>query len=96
MGSDSSTHGSTVELSVLNSCRCAGGAQFGHGDHWGCLKGTRVAILDEIESWSKDPNMSPIYWLNGLAGTDKSTIAQIIAGHIFADGRLGGILLLFT
>jgi hypothetical protein len=33
--------------------------------------------------------MPPIYWLNGLAGTGKSTIAQTIAEHIFANGRLG-------
>ena len=45
--------------------------------------------MDEIESWSKDSNMSPIYWLNGLAGTGKSTIAQTIAERLFADGGLG-------
>ena len=45
--------------------------------------------MDEIESWSKDFKMSPVYWLNGLAGTGKSTIAQTIAEHVFADGRLG-------
>ena len=33
--------------------------------------------------------MPPVYWLNGLAGTGKSTIAQTIAEYIFADGRLG-------
>jgi hypothetical protein len=33
--------------------------------------------------------MSPVYWLNGLAGTGKSTIAQTIAERIFADGKLG-------
>ena len=33
--------------------------------------------------------MSPIYWLNGLAGTGKSTIAQTIAERLFADGDLG-------
>jgi hypothetical protein len=33
--------------------------------------------------------LSPVYWLNGLAGTGKSTIAQTIAERIFADGRLG-------
>ena len=33
--------------------------------------------------------MSPIYWLNGLAGTGKSTIAQTIAERLFADGGLG-------
>ena len=74
---------------MLNSCRRAGGAQFGYGDRQGCLKGTREVVLDEIESWSKDSNMSPVYWLNGLAGTGKSTIAQTIAERVFADGRLG-------
>jgi len=63
--------------------------QFKYGDRQGCLKGTRTTVLDKIESWSKDPNMAPVYWLNGLAGTGKSTIAQTIAEHIFADGRLG-------
>ena len=29
----------------------------------------------------------PVYWLNGLAGTGKSTIAQTIAERMFADGR---------
>ena len=33
--------------------------------------------------------MSPVYWLNGLAGTGKSTIAQTIAERFFADERLG-------
>ena len=45
--------------------------------------------MDEIESWSKDFDMSPVYWLNGLAGTGKSTIAQTVAERVFAEGRLG-------
>ena len=63
--------------------------QFGHGDQQSCLKGTQVAVLDKIESWSKDQTVAPVYWLNGLAGTGKSTIAQTIAERVFADGRLG-------
>ena len=74
---------------MLNGCHRAKGAEFLHGDRRGCLKGTRDTVLDDIESWSRDSNMSPIYWLNGLAGTGKSTIAQTIAERIFADGRLG-------
>ena len=74
---------------MLNNCRRAKGAEFRHGDRQGCLKGTRKIILDDIESWSKDPTMSSVYWLNGLAGTGKSTIAQTISERIFADGRLG-------
>ena len=74
---------------MLNSCRRAEGVEFRHGNRSGCLKGTRTDVLDKIELWSKDPEMSPVYWLNGLAGTGKSTIAQTIAERIFADGRLG-------
>ena len=46
-------------------------------------------MLDEIESWAKDLNQSPVFWLNGLAGTGKSTIAQTVGERVFADGRLG-------
>jgi len=86
---DAHTHGSTAELLVLNTCHHACGAGYQHGDHRGCLTGTREAILDEIESWTKDFDKSPVYWLNGLAGTGKSMITQIVAECLFADGRLG-------
>ena len=53
------------------------------------MKGTRKVVLDAIELWARDFDKSPIYWLNGLAGTGKSTIAKTIAERLFADGRLG-------
>ena len=46
-------------------------------------------MLNEIESWNNDFSESPVFWLNGLAGTGKSTIAQTIAERVFAEGRLG-------
>ncbi|KAF9646215.1 hypothetical protein BDM02DRAFT_3271125, partial [Thelephora ganbajun] len=79
----------TAEASVLNNVRCAQGAEHRHGGRRGCLKGTRTAVLDEIELWTRDFRNPPVYWLNGLAGTGKSTIAQTIAERIFADGQLG-------
>ena len=79
----------TADLSVLNSCRRALGAGYQHGDRRGCLRGTRETVLDEIELWIKDLNMSPVFWLNGLAGTGKSTIAQTVSERVFADGLLG-------
>ncbi|KAF9644716.1 hypothetical protein BDM02DRAFT_876650 [Thelephora ganbajun] len=78
-----------AEASVLNNFRCAQGSEYRHGDRTGCLKGTRTAVLDGIELWTRDIDKPPVYWLNGLAGTGKSTIAQTIAERIFADGRLG-------
>ena len=74
---------------MLNSCRRAHGAGYQHGDRNGCLKGTRESVLNEIEDWAGDLGASPVFWLNGLAGTGKSTIAQTIAERVFADGHLG-------
>jgi hypothetical protein len=65
------------------------GAGFRHGDRKGCLKGTRGAVLDKIELWTGNFSDSPVYWLSGLAGTGKTTIAQTIAERTFADGQLG-------
>jgi len=79
----------TAVLLVLNTCRRARGAEYSHGGRRGCLKGTRETVLNEIESWVKEFNHSPIFWLNGLAGTGKSTIAQTVSEWIFADGQLG-------
>ena len=74
---------------VLNSCRRAHGAGYRHGNRSGCLKRTREGVLDEIERWTEDLDKPPVFWLNGLAGTGKSTIAQTVAERVFADGRLG-------
>jgi hypothetical protein len=78
-----------VDISVLNSCRRARKAGFQHGNRRGCLRGTRETVLEEIESWTEDFSKSPVFWLNGLAGTGKSTIAQTIAERTFAGGLLG-------
>jgi len=77
-----------AEMTTLNSFRRAQ-AGYQHAGRKGCLKGTRRTVLDEIELWARDFNKSPVYWLNGLAGTGKSTIAQTIAERMFAEGRLG-------
>ena len=46
-------------------------------------------MLDVIEQWTEDFEESPIFWLNGLAGTGKSAIAQTIAERLFANNSLG-------
>ena len=59
------------------------------GDGKGCLRGTRRDVLWEIERWLVDEQERHVFWLNGLAGTGKSTIAQTVANTTFADGKLG-------
>jgi len=59
------------------------------GNRQGCLRGTRKDVLWEIECWLTGERDQRVFWLNGLAGTGKSTIAQTFAETTFADGRLG-------
>ena len=54
-----------------------------------CLPNTRVDILDEIKTWAGRQDDRNIFWLNGLAGTGKSTIARTIAREYYCKERLG-------
>jgi NACHT domain len=60
-----------------------------------CFKDTRVAVLNTIKSWISDPNTSvpPVFWLNGMAGIGKSTIAKTVAEYAYDRGILGGSFL---
>jgi hypothetical protein len=54
-----------------------------------CLPDTRVDLLREIYAWADGHDERFIFWLNGLAGTGKSTIARTIARKYFENGQLG-------
>ena len=58
-------------------------------DRPGCMKGTRRDILSKLEKWLGDEQEKQVFWLNGLAGTGKSAIAQTFSKTSFADGKLG-------
>ena len=45
--------------------------------------------MDEIVHWTEDFEQPPIFWLSGLAGAGKSTIAQTVAERLFDNNRLG-------
>ncbi|KAF2737776.1 hypothetical protein EJ04DRAFT_487350 [Polyplosphaeria fusca] len=49
-----------------------------------CLPNTRTELLCHIQGWANERTGKAIFWLNGAAGTGKSTIARTIA-QIFAD-----------
>jgi hypothetical protein len=61
----------------------ADGAQ---GDEVLCHQGTRVALLDTIMAWSAASDARHVFWLSGIAGTGKSTIARTVARRC-ADAR---------
>jgi hypothetical protein len=78
-----------IDLSKLPT---ANGASFdSHSDEHTarCLADTRVELQRQVTEWVGDPEGKSIFWLNGMAGTGKSTIARTTA-HSFADkGQLG-------
>jgi hypothetical protein len=43
-----------------------------------CLEGTRVQLLDDIAKWMADTNGKTVYWLTGVAGTGKTTVAKSV------------------
>ena len=59
------------------------------GNRQGCLKGTRNEVLKDIDHWHASEGTQRVFWLNGLAGTGKSTIAQSFAEKTFGNGKLG-------
>jgi hypothetical protein len=56
-----------------------------------CFQGTREKTLEEIYKWieNREPDHPPIFWLCGLAGIGKSTIAQTVSEREDALHRLG-------
>ncbi|CUA70984.1 Cell wall alpha-1,3-glucan synthase mok12 [Schizosaccharomyces pombe 972h-] [Rhizoctonia solani] len=48
----------------------------------GCTEGTRTAVLAELNTWLHDPNSPSIYWMNGMAGTGKTTIAYTFCEQV--------------
>ena len=54
-----------------------------------CTPGTRVHVLEDMEDWAFSANGAPVFWLGGMAGTGKSTIAQSMCNYLDAFGMLG-------
>ncbi|GKZ27706.1 hypothetical protein AbraIFM66951_006144 [Aspergillus brasiliensis] len=54
-----------------------------------CLPDTRTELRSRITEWVESPDERCVFWLNGMAGTGKSTIARTVA-RLFKDkGQLG-------
>lgn len=54
-----------------------------------CLKQTRTEVLNDIEAWVQNPMSTMFFWLQGVAGTGKSTIARTVAQTLQDHGILG-------
>src|SRR5882762_9026543 len=83
--------------------RYAPAARFDHQSRRvSCTEGTRVETLDTIYRWFRGEiletgetlsmqgnRLGRIFWLDGVAGTGKSTIAQTVANHLNRTHELG-------
>jgi hypothetical protein len=71
----------------------AEGAVFDHlanqVDDTTCHPDTRVALIEEVMKWVDDPSGDSIFWLQGRAGTGKSTISRTVAHQLAKRGVLG-------
>ncbi|KAL8672819.1 MAG: hypothetical protein Q9168_002730 [Polycauliona sp. 1 TL-2023] len=54
-----------------------------------CIQNTRVELLQQHREWGA-AHPKPLYWLSGMAGTGKSTIARTLSHHFHSVGTLGG------
>lgn len=57
-----------------------------------CLRGTQNDILNTIQDWAENPDGEIIFWLHGMAGTGKTSVALAVANALnerqpFTDGR---------
>lgn len=80
-----------LEIKIdLDKLPYAKGAMFNsYGDDYiTCHPATRVDLLRQIKDWAQQPDSKSIFWLNGMAGTGKSTISRTIAEWLADQGRL--------
>ncbi|PTD03442.1 hypothetical protein FCULG_00012782 [Fusarium culmorum] len=80
------------DRATLNQLPIAHGASFdskAEEHNPTCLPNTRQELLDDVDYWIGDPNSKTVYWLNGMAGTGKSTIARTVAHSRSKRGDLG-------
>lgn len=57
-----------------------------------CLEGTQTQSRGEIHDWINSNSTQNIYWLHGVAGSGKSTIATTVADELQETRRLGAFL----
>ncbi|QRV81757.1 Vegetative incompatibility protein HET-E-1 [Ceratobasidium sp. AG-Ba] len=51
-----------------------------------CTPNTRVDVLQSLKAWARDPTTESMYWLNGMAGTGKTTIAYSLCKELEDSG----------
>ncbi|CAE6453811.1 unnamed protein product, partial [Rhizoctonia solani] len=53
-----------------------------------CAKGTRVRELQKLTDWTRNLSAGVIYWMNGMAGTGKTTLSYSLCEELNNSGEL--------
>ncbi|KAG8724392.1 hypothetical protein FRC09_019194 [Ceratobasidium sp. 395] len=53
-----------------------------------CTPDTRVQVLERFRVWRDDDEGERMYWLNGMAGTGKTTLSYTLCKQLEEDSRL--------
>jgi nucleoside-triphosphatase THEP1 len=64
--------------------------QSSYGDPTSCMEGTRVKVLEDLDAWASNADGSKVYWMVGMAGIGKSTVAHTFCEKLDAKNMLGG------
>ncbi|KAL5634302.1 hypothetical protein ACGC1H_006196 [Rhizoctonia solani] len=77
---------------LLQLCPAMSGAYNSWASDWTgrrqCTEGTRVPELEKLKDWVRNPSTDSIYWINGMAGTGKTTIAYTLCAQLDATDNL--------
>lgn len=75
-----------TQTELLLSLPFAGNAPFDSAEVLGaeapCLEGTQCRILSDIRDWAENPAGEVIFWLHGMAGTGKTSVALTVANAL--------------
>ncbi|KAF8707750.1 WD domain, G-beta repeat, partial [Rhizoctonia solani] len=53
-----------------------------------CTQGTRTKVLSDLTEWANDTDAPSVFWMNGMAGTGKTTIACTFSDQLKRKGLL--------
>ena len=79
-----------TSVTVLEKLRAVSTAAFDAQPNKGCMKNTRVSVLNKLVRWAQDASAPSIFWLAGMAGTGKTSIARSFCDMLAAEADLGG------
>ncbi|KAF2183679.1 hypothetical protein K469DRAFT_634847 [Zopfia rhizophila CBS 207.26] len=78
-----------IDLSKFPIAKDAAFDSHAHEHDARCHPKTRVRLCEDIMRWAEDPSGECIFWLNGMAGTGKSTISRTVSQSFADKGELG-------